>query len=249
MILPFLPVLMMNVWLIAHRGGVVDDARPENSAAALQEAIRRGYRMVETDVDESRDGRLVVHHGSFQWSYGDPNTPAALTWERIQALRARQDGSRPLEFREYAARLKGRIRIMIDTKGTSHPAGFYDSMERTLRENALLDDAWFIGLEEARRHFKGKARVSISAGGLRKALEAGEPVARLYFLFERGRKLDGETIELASRAGVPVVASINEFHYSSLHDPLQAAEADIQRLRRLGVVIFQIDSIYERFCR
>lgn len=233
------------VRLIAHRGGVVDARRPENSASALEEAVRRGYWMVETDVDRSRDGRLVVHHGSFLRSFGDWRGPGALSWDRIRRLSAREDGSRPLEFAEYAALCRDRVRLMIDTKGSGHPDSFYESMERTLRENHLLESAWFIGSGEARNRFKGKARISAGAAALENALQAGEDASRLYFLFAHGRDLEAQVVERANRAGVPVVASINRYHYYFLLGSRgKAARADVLRLRALGVTHFQIDSLY-----
>ncbi|HMD70927.1 MAG TPA: glycerophosphodiester phosphodiesterase family protein [Bryobacteraceae bacterium] len=239
------------VRLIAHRGGVVDAQRPENSAAALEEAIRRGYWMVEMDVQESKDGHLAVHHDDFLKSFGDKRWPGQMTWEEIRKLRAAEDGSRPLEFHEYAALCRGRMRLMIDTKEPSHPPGFYEQMERVLRENGLLDEVFFIGTVEARAYFKGKGRARISVEStaeLRKLVDAGEPVSGTYFLFEHGTSLAAEGIELARRCGVPAVVSINEFHYAGL-DHMKAAHADIVRLGNLGVTYFQIDSIYDQWLR
>jgi len=45
-----------NLRLIAHRGGVVDAGRPENSPGAVQAAIHQGYWMIEVDIRQSRDG-------------------------------------------------------------------------------------------------------------------------------------------------------------------------------------------------
>ena len=39
-----------SLTLIAHRGGVVDQERSENSYRALEEAILRGYTHVEIDA-------------------------------------------------------------------------------------------------------------------------------------------------------------------------------------------------------
>jgi hypothetical protein len=192
------------VRLIAHRGGVVDAERPENSAGALQDEIRR--------------------------------------------LRAQEDNSRPLEFLEYAPLCRNRIELMIDTKEPSHPPRFYAEMEQALRANGLLAGAYFIGTAEARAHFKGKARISADRGELERALRAGEDTARLYFLFEHGRTLEEGGLQLARRAGVPAVASINDFHYAGM-DHLKAAHADILRLRALGLAEFQIDSIYDGWLR
>jgi len=235
------------VRLIAHRGGVVDEKRPENSAAAVEEAIRRGYWMLEMDVQESRDGRLVMQHNDFQKSYGVAKWPREMTWDEIRQLRAQEDGARPLEFHEYAALCRGKVQLMVDTKGPSHPRAFYESMERTLRENGLLEGAWFIGTPESQAWFKGKARISVNREQLKQKLAAGEDTRRLYFLFEHGTTLDEAGMALAAQAGVPAVVSINEDHYRG--DKMKPAQAAIERLRRAGLQYFQIDSVYDPWLR
>jgi hypothetical protein len=56
-------------------------------------------------------------------------------------------------------------------------------------------------------------------------------------------------MELAKRAGIPVVVSINEYHYAAKPDPMAAAHADIEKARQLGVTYFQIDSPYDIWLR
>ncbi|HWC00100.1 MAG TPA: glycerophosphodiester phosphodiesterase family protein [Bryobacteraceae bacterium] len=234
--------------LIAHRGGVVDSHHPENSAGAAREAIRRGYWMLEMDLQESKDGHLVVHHDDFEKSFGVRKAPRALTWNEIRQLRAAEDGSRPLEFSEYAAICRGKIQLMIDTKAPSHPRAFYEQLEQTLRDNGLLEGAFFIGTREARAYFKGKARISLDRAELQQKLDAGEDLSRTYFLFEHGTTLDQKGIALAGRAGIPAVVSINDFHYAG-RDHMQGAHSDIERLRQLGLTYFQIDSTYDIWLR
>lgn len=55
-------------------------------------------------------------------------------------------------------------------------------------------------------------------------------------------------MRLAQRHGVEVVPSVNVFHYPEA-DHARRAAADIERLRGWGVTWFQIDSVYEPFCR
>ncbi|MBZ5602082.1 MAG: hypothetical protein LAO79_07240 [Acidobacteriia bacterium] len=234
--------------MIAHRGGVVDAHHPENSASAAEEAIRRGYWMLEMDLQESKDGHLVVHHDDLEKSFGVRKMPGELTWAEISKLHAAEDGSRPLEFHEYAAICRGKVQLMIDTKGPSHPRSFYESLERTLRENGLLEGAYFIGTAEARAYFKGKSRISVDREELQKKVDAGEDTSRLYFLFEHGTTLDEKGIALAKRAGIPAVVSINDFHYAG-RDHMKGAHADIERLRRVGLTHFQIDSTYDIWLR
>jgi hypothetical protein len=136
---------------------------------------------------------------------------------------------------------------MIDTKEPSHPRAFYESLERMLRENGLLEGAYFIGTVEARAWFKGKSRISVDRDELQKMVDAGEETSRLYFLFEHGTTLDEKGMALAKRAGIPAVVSINDFHYSGDH--MKQAHADIERLHRAGLTYFQIDSAYDIWLR
>jgi glycerophosphoryl diester phosphodiesterase len=232
------------VKIIGHRGGVVDEHHSENSAGAAEEAIRRGYWMLEIDLDETKDGHIVVHHESFR-DFGVHKMAVDLTWDEISHLTSSIDQSHPLEFSEFAALCKGKIQLMIDTKQSGHPKSYYESMERTLKKNGLLKNAYFIGTDETRAYFKGKARISLSEGELAKKLESDENISRTYFLFEHGTTLNDKGMNLAKRAKIPVVVSINEYHYASQSDPMAAAHADIDRVRKLGVTYFQIDSPYD----
>jgi glycerophosphoryl diester phosphodiesterase len=233
-----------NVKIIGHRGGVVDEQHPENSAGAALEAIHRGYWMLEIDLDETKDGHIVVHHESFR-DFGVKKWPAEMTWDEIRQLTSSVDQSHPIEFSQFAALCKGKIRLMIDTKQPGHPQSYYELMENILRKNDLLENAYFIGTAETRNYFKGKARISLSEGELEKKLDVGEDLSKSYFLFEHGTILSEKSIALAKRAGIPVVVSINEYHYAAKPDPKAAAHADIDHARQLGVTLFQIDSPYD----
>ncbi len=236
--------------LIAHRGGVVGDDYAENSPAALNAAIERGYWMVEVDVRESSDGALVVHHDEdFQRFYGDPRLLSDLSWSEIAELRAKPGDSRPHTFREMAEIASGRIRFMLDTKPPEHADAFFDEMESALADNGMLKSSYVIGTEQSRRRFLGKAKVGATAADLWAAVEAGEDVAQLYFLFEHGRDLDRETVERALALGVAVVPSINIFHYDDVPDHMAAAQADVARMIEYGVSEFQIDSPYDGWLR
>lgn len=230
--------------LIAHRGGIVDCHHPEDSPGAAKEAIRKGYWMLEVDLQETRDGHIVVHHDDFQKSFGVLKLPAQMSWDEIRHLRAVEDHSHPMDLSQLAALCRNKVRLMVDIKPPHHSEDFYELVERTLRENGLLQDAYFIGTPEARSYFKGKALISISANELRKQLEAGKTVSADYFLFEHGSTLSQESIQLANRVRIPLVVTINDDHYAG-RDHMIAAHDDIVRARQLGVTYFQIDSDYD----
>jgi len=244
-----IPAAWGQLRLIAHRGGVVEEAFAENSPGAIEEAIRRGYWMIEVDLRRSRDGRLVMQHDeNFLRFYKEPARVGELDWARIVRLRAQPGGSRPLQFHELAALACGRIRLMLDIKEDRWPATALREMERVLEENGLLESTWFISNDQAKTYFKGRARIGVNRAELQQALKRGEPVSKLYFLFFHGRDFTAEDVELCRRTGVPAVPSINIFHYPE-GDNMAQARRDIERLRRLGVTHFQIDSVYDRWLR
>jgi glycerophosphoryl diester phosphodiesterase len=232
---------------IAHRGGVVDAAFAENSPASLEAAVKRGYWMIEADIRETLDRKIITHHDvDFQRFYGDARRVVDLPLEEIRKLRSEPGNSPPMLFRELVALCRGRLRLMLDVKEPEHDEAFYAEMERELQQADLLDSALLIGLDSARRYFHGKMKVSVNSRQLREAVRRGEAVSALYFLFEWGRHLSPLQIEFARKHKVEIVPSVNLFHYGEDRaTSLRGGEADIRRLRKLGVRNFQIDSAYE----
>jgi glycerophosphoryl diester phosphodiesterase len=232
---------------IAHRGGVVDARYSENSPASLEAAVEHGYWMIESDIRETSDGAIITHHDpDFRRFYNDSRRVVDTPLSEVRKLRAKPGGTPPMTIAELVQACRGRLHIMLDVKDPEHTAAFYQELERQLRSAELLDTAYVIGLESAHRHFKGKARVSITDSKLRNAVAAGEDVGRLYFLFEWGKNLTPEMVRFAQRHKVPVVPSINTFHYGgNLTESLRLGGDDVRKLIPLGVTEFQIDSVYE----
>jgi len=232
---------------IAHRGGVVDAQHRENSLGSLQEAIERGYWMIELDIRRSKDGELVVQHDKdLRRLYDVKENVADLTWDELRKLRSRIDGQPPCTFAEFAACCRGKARLMVDTEETGAQGGFFEKIEQVLSENELLDSAFFIGSAQQKAYFKGKARIAADRDSVKKATAAGEPVSSLYFLFEHGTALDEETVNYGRSVNVPVVASVNNLHYIVRRDKA-TAECDIHKLLGWGVEYYQIDSDFEPF--
>lgn len=235
-----------GVHLIAHRGGVVDERRAENSRAAILAALEQGYWMLEVDIWRTRDGVPVLHHdATLQRYYNDPRRVADLTWDEFRALRARTDGAPPLSFDECCALISGKARLMLDVKGGDHPDAFYASLEESLTRHGLLRETWTLGADRMKPRFWGKIWMSANRQGIRAAAARGEAVGRHYFCFELGRLMDDDAIALCRQHNVTPVAALNTFRYHEEGiDPAAGSRRDAERLLRLGVRHFQIDSIY-----
>jgi hypothetical protein len=243
--------------LIAHRGGVVEDKLPDNSAAALVAAVARGYWMLEVDIRESKDGVLVMQHDpDLKLNFGDARQLADLSWAELSVLRTR-DGHRLQTFEELvvAAKAQG-LRLMLDSKAPHSPA-FPGQVEAILRRHDMLAGCYVIGTGDVMEHLTGKALVGRKFRGLKPLVEADPAAKDRFFLFEQGTTLTEEMVRWAQARGVKVVPSINVYHY---YDPatmagksredlapiiFAAARRHIEALKALGVTEFQIDSEFD----
>lgn len=237
------------VRLIAHRGGVVSDQIIENNLAAIEAAVERGYWMVEVDVRRTRDGVPIAHHdGTFQRYYNDPRTVQEVTWQEASQLKATPGGESPLRLTDYLKACDGRLHIMLDVKGEKQklPPEYLQQIEDVMRQYHQLSTAYMIGVEEAKQHFLGKLRISRKYDEIVAARQRGEDVSSRYFFFPRGRTFTSDNIQAALQLGVPVVPSVNTFHYPAADRTSQARE-DIKRMLDGGVTEFQIDSVYDRW--
>lgn len=232
--------------LIAHRGGVVDAGRPENSRAAVEAAIERGYWMIEVDIRQSRDGEPVLYHDNTLAKYfGEDKRVEDLTWAELRALRSKPGGRPPLHFEEACSLCQGKTRLMLDLKGQWEPA-FYRRLLRHMTEARIPGPIWSLGGARVLPLFEGKVMVSANRKALQAAADAGEPVAQRYFLFELGSDLGQESYDLAKKLSVAPVAAINTFRYTmAKRDEWEGPKEDILKLRKLGVTDFQVDSRYE----
>ena len=236
-----------EVYVIAHRGGVVDENHAENSRAAILSAIERGYWMIEVDIRETRDGRAILHHDAdFRRFYNDPRRVEEVNWDEIQELSSEINGERPILFSEAAALAEGRTRLMLDVKGNDLSEGFYREIEKALIDNRLLGTTFILSSAQAKEYFYDRTSHSIGFNGLLEAENAGEDVSSRYHLFMLASQLTEEMIQKAGEMNVVVIAAVNEFRYVQAgEDTWEGAKRDVNRLLGLGVRYYQIDSVYE----
>ena len=233
--------------LIAHRGGVVDEQRAENSASAIDVAIERGYWMLEVDLRKSLDGEIIVHHDpTFEKDYDYSGVVAEMTWNDIKQLRSNKDGHRPLLFEEVAHRAEGQAGLMLDVKGNDYGEDYYKKIEQILIRYNLLSDTSILSGAEAQAYFKNKTSLSAGFDKLIEESKKGVDVKNVYHLFELGSDLNPLMIKKANELGVTVVAAINVFRYRQAGtDVWEGARQDVERLLALGVRYYQVDSFYE----
>lgn len=79
---------------IAHRGGSLENE--ENTLPAFAHAVALGYRHLETDVQLTADGEVVVHHDpTLRRMAGDPRRIDTLVWSELRRVRTRGGAAIP----------------------------------------------------------------------------------------------------------------------------------------------------------
>lgn len=120
--------------VVAHRAG--DKVAPENTLAALEQAIRDGAPIAEIDVQQLSDGTLIVMHDSnFKRTAGedvcvwDTEADVLSTLEVGSTFSAAYRGEQIPTLEEMLACAGDRITLMIELK--------YSGQEQELEENVL----------------------------------------------------------------------------------------------------------------
>ncbi len=235
--------------LIAHRGGVTENGiHPENSLAALDEAVERGYTGVEIDVRQSKDGKLFLYHNrTFGRDYDSQSRCGDLTWAEIKKLRPlREDGETPVSVEDYCKYAQGKIsEIMLDIKPDNPSKAFYEELERILAQTGFLENSYFIGHGG---YFLGKGKITMLVRERDEFFEKyGEKTKDYYFLFAGIDEINSRMIKWCNKNGVQIMACVNRpWRESMMEKNIEDANKDIEWLKSWGVKYFQIDSDYDR---
>jgi glycerophosphoryl diester phosphodiesterase len=152
-----------RIKVIAHRAA--HETAPENSLAAIREAIRLKIDYVELDVRQSKDGALVLmHDGSVDGTTNGRGRVADLMLAELRELRLRtrsgaaSDTERLPTFEEALAACRGKIGIYVDNKAGPpemviaaidkfhmlERVVIYDSVERLREFKRLRPKVWIM---------------------------------------------------------------------------------------------------------
>jgi glycerophosphoryl diester phosphodiesterase len=112
----------VSVWVVAHRGA--SGHAPENTLAAFRKAVEMGARFIETDLQISRDARIVaIHDTTLDRTTNGHGLVHALTLEQIRLL----DAGSWFEARAQASYAGERVPTLDEILAFSkeHDTNFY----------------------------------------------------------------------------------------------------------------------------
>lgn len=111
--------------IIAHRAGA--SFAPENTVAALEQAILDGAEIAEVDIQQLQDGTLIVMHDSdFKRTAGVQRNVWEVDYERMKDInsaaqfRGVLQGETIPTLDQMLSCAQNRIRLMIEVKYTGH---------------------------------------------------------------------------------------------------------------------------------
>lgn len=98
---------------LAHRGGA--EEAPENTMAAFENAVRLGFRYIETDVRVTRDGVALAFHDETLERVSDRRGAVSdLTWSELRG--ARIHGREPIPRLEEVLDAWPEVRFVVEPK-------------------------------------------------------------------------------------------------------------------------------------
>lgn len=130
-----------KVLVVAHRG-VFGGNIPCNTLASYEIALKQGADIIETDVNVTADGELIVFHPGMESAHLNAQISLpGLEWKDVAKLRFVNVDDVPtqfgiLKFDDFLEAFKGRCFINVD-KFWSNPEKIYRALER----HGMVDQA------------------------------------------------------------------------------------------------------------
>lgn len=211
-----------DIEIIAHRGAA--GSKPENTTAAIQEALEQGADWVEIDIQESADGRIVVMHDADLMKLAKVNLQIhAGTLAQLQQVDIGSwfdpvyaDQRIPL-LSDVLEQVKGRAKLLIEFKHYGFDVDLEGRTVQLVEAAGMADEIAFMSLKYTSVQ-KAKSLRPDWRAGILAATKVGDLAG-----------LDGDfaavRAELASPSLIASVHAANkELYVWTVNDPLQMSK-------------------------
>lgn len=142
----------LNPVVIAHRAGVTFG--PENTVAALNQAVKDGADMAEIDVQQLKDGTLVVlHDTNFMRTTGVKLNVWDAEYEQVKGMdagsfRSREYAGEPVPtLEEMLEAAKGKVQLMIELKATGREQSLVEDTITLIKEYGMEEQCNIASLD------------------------------------------------------------------------------------------------------
>ncbi|HIS99278.1 MAG TPA: glycerophosphodiester phosphodiesterase [Candidatus Faecaligallichristensenella faecipullorum] len=139
------PLPSQRLMVMAHRGSSVQ--APENTMSAFELAIQQRADYIELDVQESKDGVVVVVHDSnFRRTAGVNRPVGAMDYEDILRLDVgarfsrRFEGEKVPSLAQVMRACKGKVKLNIELKSTPYQKNLVESVVNLIERYEFQED-------------------------------------------------------------------------------------------------------------
>lgn len=161
--------------IYAHRGLAQDTT--ENTHQAFQAALDAGADWLETDINTTADGHVVVFHdATLNRLCGIPGRVSTTTWDTLKDLPLTDGGSIPRLEDTLAAFPQARFNIDVKDRGSAH------HLAALLARTGAAHRVRIASFSEGR---KRQATRSAQAQGISLRQSASQPIFILFYLASR----------------------------------------------------------------
>jgi glycerophosphoryl diester phosphodiesterase len=208
--------LQDDVQVIAHRGS--SEKAPENTLAAIRQAIDDGAEWVEIDVQETADGEVVVFHDSdFMKLAGQPLKIWQATKQDLQTLDIGSwfDPSfrdeRVPTLAEALRLCRGKIRVLIELKYYGHDVALEQRVADVVEAAGMEAEIELMSLKAAAITKMKNLRPDWKVGWLMSVTAGSLAASEADFLAANASFVDRAFIRAAHRRGQQVrVWTVND---------------------------------------
>jgi glycerophosphoryl diester phosphodiesterase len=204
--------------VIAHRGASA--AAPENTLAAVREAIEAGADWIEIDVQESADGTVFVFHDSDFKRVGGPARPIwTLHDEEFAAIDVGSwkspafSAERVPRLTEVLALCKGRAGVLIELKYYGHRQRLEERVVEVVEAAGMVDEVMVMSLSHDGIRKIRRLRPEWRVGLLSSVALGNVTKLDLDFLGLNARTTSRQLVRQAHQRGVNV-------HVWTVNDPV-----------------------------
>lgn len=179
-------VMQYNHAMFAHRGYHNKERLiPENSMAAFQAAVAKGYG-IELDIHITKDGRLAVFHDdTLERMCREPGDIEGYTMEELRKFHLLNTAERIPELEEVLSYVDGRVPLLIELKIPGRDLAVCEASYRMLKEykgRFMVQSFNTMGLYWYRKHAPEILRGQLSCN-LTKSDEKEPYLLRLFIRF------------------------------------------------------------------
>ncbi|MDO5672209.1 MAG: glycerophosphodiester phosphodiesterase family protein [Actinomycetaceae bacterium] len=193
--------------VIAHRGAPSSDL-PENSRAAFDRAVSLGFDGLETDVQVSSDGVLIIQHDEDVSTTTDGlGIASTLTWKQLCSLR-KANGESIMSAAEFFERYPDvYVNVDVKTDEALVPAiKFIDSLDAADKRRICVGSFSSARLTELRSHLGPQVSTCLSAKEVLRLLLAAKTASSPYAWKVPGQEIGAVAAQVSVDAyGIKVI--------------------------------------------